>query len=174
MTGRRIKVSAARFGDAIEKWGENALPMLRAAAYDSCLRGVGQAVELTNKAGVVDRGSYKLAWRAARTREGGHLINDAPYAGIIENGRRPGAPGPPLAPILAWVRRKGLKPLTKTGRKSRRKKATDAELEGIAWAIRNSIHVNGTKPRLIGKKAAKKIGKNFQELLERALDKAAG
>lgn len=68
------------------------------------------------------------------------LRNDTPYAGVIEHGRRPNRPGPPLAPIVDWVRRKmlGMK------RPGKRPSATtvhwEAEIESIAWAIKQATH----------------------------------
>lgn len=56
-----------------------------------------------------------------------------PYAAVMELGRRPGKPGPPLAPIKEWVRRKlGLQ---------------GKELDSAAFLIRRKIHVKGIEPR---------------------------
>lgn len=80
--------------------------LVRRAALDAANRGVGAAVAATDKAGSVDLGGFKAAWKAEPLPDGAMLLNDAPYAAVIEHGRRPGRPGPPLAPIVAWVSRK--------------------------------------------------------------------
>ena len=55
------------------------------------------------------------------------------YGAVMELGRKPGAPGPPLAPIKEWVRRKlGLQ---------------GKELDSAAFLIRRKIHVKGIEPR---------------------------
>ena len=62
-----------------------------------------------------------------------------PYAPTMELGRRPGKPGPPLAPIKAWAMRK----LGLSGK----------ELDRAAFLIRRKIHVKGTAPRHFFKRA---------------------
>jgi len=85
-----------------------------------------------------------------------------PYAVVMELGRRPGRPGPPLAPILAWVKRKGLAGTFsikrgKTGHASRRRvggaKTKAAQDMRAAVAIRKSIHEKGTKGRFFFRRA---------------------
>jgi len=78
----------------------------RLVALETAQRGLYRAVKGTNSAGAVDRGQFKRSWVAAPTPDGAELRNNAPYAGVIEYGRRPGRPGPPLAPIYEWVQRK--------------------------------------------------------------------
>lgn len=67
---------------------------------------LAKALQGTNKAGAVHLGAFKLGWRVAETADGADVVNDVLYAGVIELGRRPGRPGPPLEPIVEWVRRK--------------------------------------------------------------------
>jgi hypothetical protein len=105
------------------------------AAADAAMRGVARAVQRTNELGLVDMGAYKSGWKA----EGATLRNDAPYAGVIEYGRRPGRPGPPLAPIREWVLRK----LVPEGA------VAPEDAEGAARAIRDAIHVRGTPPKYV-------------------------
>ena len=101
-----IDIKAADFGRAIEEQLREDTGLARRVALEVALRGVSRAVTLTNKAGKVDRGQFKRSWKAIPTPDGAELLNDAPYAGVIEHGRRPGRPGPPLAPIYEWVQRK--------------------------------------------------------------------
>jgi len=134
-----IIVTAAEFAAAIAKRIAEDILLVELAAYDACLAGVRDAVRITNKERAVDQGLYKLSWAASRVPHGGELRNGAPYASIIEYGRRPNRPGPPLDPILGWVRRK----FFLTG------KCKENEIYGIAVAIRRHIHYRGTKPRRI-------------------------
>ena len=111
-----------------------------------------RAVQLTDKAGAVVDGLYKGSWRTARVPGGHEVRNDAPYAAVLELGRRPGQPGPPLDPIVEWVRKKGIVAgtLTKRGTaRSRLSRETVDEVMAAAKSIRWAIHVKGTKPRFI-------------------------
>jgi hypothetical protein len=59
------------------------------------------------------------------------------YAIVQELGRRAGQPGPPLAPILAWVKRKlGL---------------SGSEAKSAAYAIRRKLHFKGMPGRFFFK-----------------------
>lgn len=105
-----------------------------------------RAVQLTDAAGVVHMGIFKARWQASRTSEGAELRNDTLYAGVIEFGRRPNRPGPPLLPILEWVTRK----LVPNGKIVPREGQTMEEAaRSAAFAIRKAIHEKGTKPRHI-------------------------
>lgn len=53
----------------------------------------------------VDRGVYRRSFEAYDLPNGAVLLNSAGYAGIIEEGRRPGR-RPPVRAIELWVRRK--------------------------------------------------------------------
>lgn len=103
--------------------------------------------------------------------DGSAVISDAPHAAAVEMGSRPHMP--PIAPILAWVKLRGMQGLTKTGRL--RKESSDerkgaaraiaAALKGkargarsggsytpvdaaeqLAWAIAKTIEKYGSKP----------------------------
>lgn len=67
---------------------------------------VARATVKTNKADAVHMGAFKLGWRVVQDPNGVDVVNDVPYAGVIELGRRPKRPGPPLEPIREWVERK--------------------------------------------------------------------
>ena len=132
----------------------------KAVALETAQRSLQRAVKGTNDAGAVDRGQFKRSWVAARTLDGAELRNDAPYAGVIEYGRRPGKPGPPLTPILEWVERKLELP------------------PGAAWVvaktIRDRIHEKGTKPRFILRKVVAKMGDDYQQSAVRTLRRRHG
>jgi hypothetical protein len=81
----------------------------------------------------VDTGAMKNAWRVVDVDNGAHLLNDAPYAGVIEKGARPhtvSAEG--RASIQRWVKRK-------------LQIRDDKEAEGIMWAIVKKIEKEGYK-----------------------------
>ena len=128
-----------------------------AAVVDTAARLEAEAVRLTDEAGAVDLTTYKASWEHRRTLNGAILRNTAPYAAVIEYGRRPGAPGPPLEPILKWVKRK----LVPNG------VVDPKEAVNAAYHIRNSIHVKGTRPRGIMRKTISKTGLFLAQSLRR-------
>lgn len=134
-----VEIPASRFAEFIRERLQRDTDLVRKVALETALRGEAAAVAQTNKVGAVDMGHFKNAWSHRRIPKGAELGNSAPYADVIEHGRRPGRPGPPLAPIEEWVERK----LVPNGLVE----AKDAK--SVAYAIRRSIHIKGTKPRLI-------------------------
>lgn len=101
-----IRIGLEQLGTELRKRLKLDLQAAEVAARNVAARGVGMAQHVSVADGVVDRGHYVGAWRSRNIRGGAELRNDSPHAAVIEYGRRPGAPGPPIGPILAWVRRK--------------------------------------------------------------------
>ena len=103
-----ITITGSQFEAAIRRQLEIDTEVVRKAALEATKWGERRAVRITNEVGAVDQGAFKLGWTTAVgiSDKAAELRNDTPYAGIIERGRRPGRPGPPLAPIFAWVSRK--------------------------------------------------------------------
>ncbi|MCI0347588.1 MAG: hypothetical protein L0221_19475 [Chloroflexi bacterium] len=126
--------------------------LVRLVALESTLFGEAHAVALTNKENLVDRGFFKLSWKHGSTKLGAELRNDAPYGPVIEHGRRPGRPGPPLEPIQAWVNRK----LVANGH------VKAEEADEAARAIRDAIHFRGTKPRKVLQRTYAVMKKHFK------------
>lgn len=108
---------------------------------------VAQAIALTDKLDIVDLGGYKRGWYTKAIAGGSEVGNSSPHSAIPELGRRPMQPGPPLEPILEWAKRKITPRPGET-------------IEQAAYAIRDAIHVRGTKPKRPLQKAMKK-GKEF-------------
>lgn len=169
-----IVVSAAGFTRAMEEHFAKRQASLIQATYEVAYRGLADAVATTNAEGLVDLGAYKHGFRVVqqstritnsgfrdrrfKVRQPAELRNDTPYAPTIEWGRRPNRPGPPLAPIRAWVERKlGL---------------IGDEADRAAFAIRRHLHLHGSPPRLIMYRTFQKMGPWMKAEAERRL--AAG
>ena len=129
------------------------------AAYDVALWGEVKATARTDELGLVDAGVFKNSWDSARRSDGAEVTNNAPYAPVIEHGRRPGRPGPPLAPILEWVNRK----LVANG------EVKPEEAKSVAWAIRNSIHAKGQEPHHILLNLKPDLEARFQQEVTRLI-----
>lgn len=81
----------------------------------------------------VDTGAMKNAWRVVTVNDGAELINDAPYAGIIEKGARPHTVSQEgIDSIARWVKRK-------------LQIADEKEARGIAFAISKKLEKEGYK-----------------------------
>lgn len=103
----------------------------------------------------VDRGTYRRGFSCEDVPGGVVFYNFAPHAGIIEDGRRPGARMPPLQVIFDWVKRKkiGSKivgpvqafsgPQPKKGKRSDRKQALMNQQRWIALQIARKIAARG-------------------------------
>lgn len=87
-------------------------------ARSAALRVVSLMVERTRHAepasdhgasGAVNTGEFVRAWKMIPLTDGGRVVNDRPYASVIEYGRRPRSKAPPVDPIIQWlVRRVGM------------------------------------------------------------------
>lgn len=134
---------------------------LQVDALQVVQRGVHHAVALTDADRIADQGTYRRAWAAKKIQGGAELRNDAPHAGVIEYGRRPGARRPPLEPILAWVRRRFTADAIRervlrmggTLRDVPRKKDIPAEQRMIALKIAAKIGKRGLKPHFVMRRA---------------------
>jgi hypothetical protein len=76
--------------------GARALPALQTATRNARPASAGGAT------GAVDTGNYLRRWKSAPLSNGVVIFNDAPYAGVIEGGRRAGSM-PPLKAIARWA-----------------------------------------------------------------------
>lgn len=117
------------------------------AMHDTAHRVRAHYVTEVTTARAVDTGKLRNGFTVERTDKGAVLANSTPYFSVIDKGRRPGAPGPPLRPILEWVLRKQLAGDTRANVRSNQ--SMEQIARGIAWAIRNAIHRRGIRPREI-------------------------
>jgi hypothetical protein len=149
---------------------KNLIPAQFKAARRGALRGALRAVSTliiaTGKAGsanpghkgeggAVNTGHYKRSWKAEATPEGARVYNTAPYAGVIEHGRRPGSSFPPLKLIERWAQRRlGLTP---------------KEAKAAAFPIARAIAKRGLAGRKVMTNALPKVEKDFIEEVEKEL-----
>lgn len=121
---------------------------------------VVEEIETATPHPAVDTAALKRSVSTERVPDGAIVNVTAPHAAMIENGTRPFFP--PLAPLIEWVKRKGLHTThlsTRTSRKtgetvvSVRKKKTDADAKAIAYAVAKAISKRGIEPRHFFKKA---------------------
>lgn len=165
----RYVVTPATFGKTMRRMLKDHQREAAVAALEAAHYGVARAVEYTEQADKVDLGAYKRGWQVRKHPAGAEIFNDAPYAGVIERGRRPGS-APPLAPILAWVKRKfsvdGLRSMARESVLRRGGTARDvpslkrpADIEAaqrqIALAVVRKIKERGTKPHFIMRRASR-------------------
>lgn len=89
--------------------------------------------------GAVNTGAFRQRWKATvetrGTSQGVLVANDAPYAGVIEYGRRPGAKQPPSEPLARYAQRKLGLPY--------------AQAKSVGFLMARAIKQRGLKPRYV-------------------------
>ena len=114
--------------------GDRYVPTALAGVLSGVMRCLVLLQERTRRAGAVNTGRYLAAWKVSKLPNGARVFNQAPYAGVIEQGRRPGK-FPPVTAIERWVTRKlGLK---------------GAEARTAAFLIGRAIQRRGIRARRI-------------------------
>lgn len=96
-------------------------PTIIRGVHSGAARAVGFLVQRTRAAppanpggvgsgGAVNTGGFIRRWKAVRLPDGAELVNDSPYAGIVDPdaqyGRRPGSKFPPKDALIAWIKRR--------------------------------------------------------------------
>lgn len=129
-------------------------------------------------------GMYRKSWKVENTPTGAILGSDAPYAGVIELGRRPGGGGPPLDKIREWVYRKfRVSRKLAAGRPGRRAVGEKAaarwaakrqEVEKIALAIFWKIRKKGIAPRNVMRGSQSEFARFAQEEVQLAMNDVTG
>lgn len=119
--------------------------------HSGAMRSIGELQKATREAfpaspngqeGAVDTGAFLRSWQFELLPTGGRVFNNAPYAGVIEHGRRPGRKPPPSKVLVGWIqRRMGL---------------SKEEAEAAAFPIARAIGKRGlagrkilTSPRMV-------------------------
>jgi hypothetical protein len=129
--GARIEVAAIR---GLRSAAARMLPILERAT------ALAPPASPRGRPGAVNTGNYRMQWKAQAKGAGlqggaGVLVsNSAPYAGVIEYGRRPGRM-PPREPIARWAQRKLGLPYK--------------DAKGIAFVIARRIGREGLLPRRV-------------------------
>jgi hypothetical protein len=123
-----VHIEAGKLGARIRQDGKGYPGAVKKAIFSAMHRGRSYIVGRTP----VDRGILRNAWKVVSTADGAELLNDAPYAGIMERGARPfkiSKAG--LEALTGWVKRKILDGGMGffTGNQRDRKQA-------ISWAVR--------------------------------------
>ncbi len=90
----------------IRKLGAAGAAAARAGMVSSGLAMVAEMQKRTMETPVFDRGGYRRAWQSSSIPNGVRIFNNATYAGVIEEGRRPGARMPPPAALEGFAKRK--------------------------------------------------------------------
>lgn len=124
---------------------------------------------------IADGIEMKLAGRGAR------IVSTAPHAAAVEVGSRPHFP--PIAPIEAWVKLRGMQGLTKTGRISKKRGGVarmiadqgDGEstslgaARAVAYMIARAISIRGTKPHWYMRNALPRVRELVDQYVTQAL-----
>lgn len=151
----KIVVTPAQLGPALRRHVRKRMREAEQVALNVAHRAQAEAVRLTTAARLVDQGGYRRSFVVRRVPGGAELRNLAPYAGVLELGRRPGATPPPVAVLEAWARRKlGLQP---------------KEAKAAAFAIRKAISRRGLPPHHIMRRTARQAMRWYVADLRRML-----
>lgn len=104
----------------------------------------------------------------------GFVGSDLVYAPVMELGRKPNGPMPPVAELKVWVERKpGLARatggVTRKGRQRKPKSGSKADKAqwAMAWAIAKSIAKKGIKGRYYWRETKQRVGAEAQATLTR-------
>lgn len=117
----------------------------------------------------VDRGTYRRSFRFDDIPLGATAYNFAPYAAIIEEGRRPGQRPPPIGPIIEWVKRKGIGRQygpNQAGKRKVSRALSDREARGIAFVIARAIGKRGVPAHHILEAAAVEIDRAVRAAID--------
>lgn len=139
---------------------EDAVKVIRKTVKVSGPRRVQEVISaLARKP--VDRGTYRRSFQYEDIEGGATVYNSAPYAAVIEYGRRKGAKGPPLKVLMEWVVRKKL---VAGGRK-----ANQSDVRGVAWLIQRAIKRRGIPGRHVLGIASRNIQADVRQALRAEL-----
>lgn len=146
-------------------------------------RILAAALVKTNKAKAVHLGAFKLGWKVEISGDGASVVNDVLYAGVIEFGRRPNRPGPPLEPIVEWVRRKlfadqsrrsgmtrsGPRKRGRSGVTKRLMRAAKKLLRRVVRWIKGKLGIKGAKREQVPKPAEQTAEEREAQIMQIAI-----
>lgn len=154
----------------------------------AALKSANQTLRLVVKDSPRDQGEYALAWAVAVLSDEVQLLNDAPHAGVIENGARPFTP--PIGPLIEWARRRAgdlalggalkIGPqafrVSKAGNLTYRGQASldpddEQEIESFAYAVRQKIARDGLEPKYVMRNRLKFARESLRKAFEQELRK---
>ena len=148
MAGATITVPIDRLGDYISRLGPLAHQGIRNGLLSAAQRARVMVVDATRaappanpagtgKGGAVNTGAFLRAWKSevVSARDAVHIYNQAPYAGVIEYGRRPNSTPPPVEAIARWAQRRFRMPYERA--------------RGLAFGIAKRIGRRGLAGRFI-------------------------
>lgn len=186
-----IKITANQLPKELRARVEKTPIVLQRGIVTAAHRGRTYMVRKTPR----DRGQLRNAWRV-RFRRGGkyvgcNLVNDAPYAGVVEHGARPHAVSREgWESIYEWVRRKGLVTEEFLGwekagrgggrvqvRKTRKIKAggfDDPDISAITWGIVKKLQRVGQAPTYFVKLSLPRLSKLMRLEVARIIKKWSG
>lgn len=138
----------------------------------------------------VDLGQFKNSWKVKHGSNGPVIVNDAPHAGIIENGARPHPVSREgIEALTQWAKRKLLmgarmsrkkylasgRKLSKAALSTTGKKGqhwADVEARNIAFAIAGKLKKEGQKGLFITQKSIPQLAKFLAIELAKQINKA--
>ena len=131
-----IKISMEDLSAALRKDAEKRLELFEIAQRRAAHRLVSHLVQLTDDLGITYLGTYKAHFHVVERDGKISVDNDAPHAGLVENGARPHEVSlEGRAAIKVWCMRKlGL---------------DEKEAERATWAICEKIKKVGQAPRYV-------------------------
>ncbi len=142
-----ITISAGALGARIRADHKGAPQAVKKAMFSAAQRGKAFIVGRTP----VDRGILRNAWKVIRHTDGAELVNDQPYAGVMERGARPfkmSRAG--REAIREWVKRKILKGAIQ------RVKHQNSDTSKMSWKDARAAQKTSKKLRSAGWKAEAK------------------
>lgn len=138
-----IEVEFEGLGRLLSQLGVHADVAVNKGLLSAANRSRQLLVAESNRKRVTNTGNFRRAWKSARVvevdpgtteiRRGVQVWNAAPYSGVVEEGRRPGARMPPLEPIARWAQRKFRIPYRRA--------------RGLSFAIARKIAREGIPPK---------------------------
>lgn len=148
MASTTVTIPLESIGDYIKRLGPLAHQGIRKGLLSASMRARVMVVDATRtaqpanpegvgKGGAVNTGAFLRAWKSevVPLRDAIHIYNQAPYAGVIEYGRRAGATPPPVEAIARWAQRRFRMPYDRA--------------RGLAFGIAKRIGRRGLKGRFI-------------------------